>query len=373
MIPTSNPSGTLDGWLLGLCLLFFGIGLLAVATSTFFLSQHQMGDPWFYMARHGAHVVLAFIAAAITFVLPTRFIQSLSPLILLCVMGMLILVLVPGVGKSANGAYRWIHILGVNFQVSEAAKLALVLYLASYVQRKQVLLQESIKGAVVPLVVMGVLSALILFEPDFGGALIIMVIGTSMLFFAGLPWRVMALMVVSLGLGMLALAYFTPYRLARLTAFFDPWANPFGDSYQLTQSLMAIGRGGVWGVGYGFGLQKQLYLPEAHTDFIYAVLAEEIGLVGMALVIICCMLLLYRCVYWCYKAIRFDKCYEAMCLYGIVVWWGASMVLSMAVNLGIVPTKGVALPFFSYGGSNLLVNACAVGIILRITKELANK
>jgi cell division protein FtsW len=358
---------------MGLCLLFAGMGILAVVTSSFYLSQHQVGEMWFYIVRHCSHVVLALIAGAITYLLPTRFIQSLSPLILLGCIGLLVLVLVPGVGKSVNGAYRWIQVFGINFQVSEAAKLALVLYLASYVQRKQVLLQESIKGAVVPLVVMGVLSILILLEPDFGGAFIILMIGVSMLFFAGLPWRVIALMVIVLGLGMLALAYFTPYRLARLTAFFDPWENPFGDSYQLTQSLMAIGRGGIWGIGYGYGLQKQLYLPEAHTDFIYAVLAEEIGLVGMISIMLCCIALLSRCMYWCYKAIRLDKCYEAMCLYGVVVWWGASMVLSIGVNLGIVPTKGIALPFFSYGGSNLLVNACAVGIILRITKELAQE
>lgn len=360
-----------DGVLLSFILVLAVIGLISVASSSFFLAEHLTGSGTYFFIRQALHLALAFVVALVAYTIPPRFIESVSPLILLGVIGLLVLVLVPGIGKSVNGAYRWISLGGINIQVSEAAKLGIVLYLAGYIHRKQILIQDSIQGALVPLCVMGLVALLVLLEPDFGGAVIILTIGIAMLFYAGLPWRMILLLVVMLLVTMAALAYFSPYRLARLTAFFNPWENPFGDSYQLTQSLMAVGRGGIWGVGLGYGLQKQLYLPEGHTDFIYAVMSEEIGLVGSSLIMLCFLIILFRGFYWVYIASRKDNCYEAMCIFGIMVWWGVSCAFSMSVNLGLVPTKGIALPFISYGGSNLLVNACAAGIVLRITKGLS--
>ncbi|MCP8352543.1 putative lipid II flippase FtsW [Candidatus Synchoanobacter obligatus] len=361
---------SVDYWLLGLFGVFFVLGLLAVLSSSYFLSYHTVGHGSYYITRHVFHMILAVITGAITYAIPVSVIRSVSPFVLLIVVLLLILVLLPGIGRSVNGATRWIHFLGINIQVSEIAKLGLIVYLSSYIQRKQYYIQESVRGVLTPLLVMGVLGSLVLLEPDFGGFFVILTIGIGMLFFAGLPWRVILTLMGVVGVLMLALVYMTPYRLARLTAFFDPWKNPFGDSYQLTQSLMAIGRGGVFGVGLGQGLQKQLYLPEAHTDFIYAILAEETGLLGSAFIIMCFMLLVGRLGYWVYKASKKGLCYEAMCLYGMMIWWSVSAMFSMSVNLGLVPTKGIALPFFSYGGSNLLVNAIAIGVLLRITREV---
>jgi cell division protein FtsW len=337
------------------------------------LSNHNIGHGFYYIIRHAIHLVLAIIAGTIAYVVPTEKVRAFSPIILLGVIILLILVLIPGIGRSVNGAYRWIHLIGINIQVSEAAKLGLILYLASYIDRKQDFLEKSVKGLIVPLSVILLLCSLVLLEPDFGGMFILITIGFAMLFFAGIPLRFMVALAVLAFVCMLYLAYFTPYRLARLTAFYDPWANPFGDSYQLTQSLMAIGRGGIAGIGLGYGLQKQLYLPEAHTDFIYAVLSEEFGFIGMCIISSCFLILALRCAYWVWHAAQQRLTYEAMTIYGMMVWWSVSVVFSIGVNLGLVPTKGIALPFLSYGGSNLLVNACAAGVLLRITKELSKK
>jgi len=370
---SSTQPKRVDGVLLALICILGVYGLIAVASSSFFLSEHLVGNGLHFLTRQAIHMGLAIIVALVTYTVPTRFFESVSPLILLGVIIALILVLIPGIGKSVNGAYRWISAGGINIQVSEAAKLGMILYLAGYIHRKQILIQDSVQGVLVPILVMSIVSGLLLLEPDFGGAFIIFTIGGAMLFYAGLPWRMIFIMLLVVGVGMFALAYFTPYRLARLTAFFSPWDNPFGDSYQLTQSLMAVGRGGIWGVGAGYGLQKQLYLPEAHTDFIYAVMAEEIGFVGMMSLVLWFVLLFSRGLYWVYVASRRDYCYEALCIFGILIWWSIGAIFSMGVNLGLFPTKGIALPFLSYGGSNLLVNACAVGILLRITKELSTE
>lgn len=324
------------------------------------------------MLRHSVHVMAAIVVALVSYVLPTSMWRTSAPFILLGVLVLLVMVLVPGVGRSVNGAYRWIR-LGVNIQVSEVAKLGFIFYLSSYVYRKQDLVQTSFGGALAPLGVMVVLSGLILLEPDFGGVFMILLIGGSMLYFSGLPWRVIILLLLSVILVMSGLIFTAPYRLGRLKTFFDPWANPFGDGYQLTQSLMAVGRGGVTGVGLGYGLQKQLYLPEAHTDFMFAVLAEELGLVGAGLLVMLFVMLMMRLTYWIHIAVRRNLSFEAMVLYGVMIWWSASVIISMCVNLGLVPTKGIALPFISYGGSNLLVNACASGVILKITKNLSKE
>lgn len=316
-------------------------------------------------------MLLSFFVILISYVLPTDFWKNMAPIILLGVMFLLVLVLIPSIGKHVNGANRWIRVLGINVQVSEVAKHGFILYLASYIDRKQNLIQTTFMGFLKPLLIMGVLSVLILMEPDFGSVFIIGLIGGSMLFLAGLSWRVIILLAIALLSCMLTLIFISPYRLLRLTTFFDPWANPFGDGYQLTQSLIAVGRGGITGVGLGYGLQKQLYLPEAHNDFVFAVISEETGLIGAAVISMGFILLAMRLSYWVHLAIKKNKGFEAMYLYGVMIWWVSSVIFSMLVNLGLAPTKGIAFPFFSYGGTNLLVNACAVGIVLRMSKSLS--
>lgn len=363
--------GKVDNFLLYLFAFLIICGTAGIASSSFYLSTHHYGVSGFYLKRHMVYLGLSAIIANTSYTLPTRFWQQAAPFILLGVLVLLVMVLVPGIGRHINGASRWLRVLGVNIQASEVAKLGFILYLASYIHRKQDLMQSTFSGFIKPLLVMLVVCGLILMEPDFGSIFLICLIGGSMLFLAGLPWRIIGFLVVIIGSALLSLIFISPYRLLRLTTFFDPWANPFGDGYQLTQSLIAVGRGGVTGVGIGYGLQKQLYLPEAHTDFVFAVLAEEVGLIGSAVIIIAFALIAIRFSYWIHIAIKRNLSFEALTLYGIMIWWTGSVLFSMAVNLGLVPTKGIAFPFFSYGGSNLLVNACAIGIVLKITKNLS--
>jgi cell division protein FtsW len=346
-------------------------GTASVASSSFFLSTHIYGISGYYLKKQFIFLGLASIVGVISYMMPTRLWQSIAPFILLGVIALLSLVLVSGIGRHINGSSRWLNIVGINIQASEVAKLGFIIYLSSYVHRKQDLLHSTFMGFITPLLVMMVICGLLIMEPDFGSVFIVCLIGGSMLFLAGLPWGVITFLTITITSIMAALVLVSPYRLLRFTTFFDPWAQAFSDGYQLTQSLIAVGRGGITGVGLGYGLQKQLYLPEAHTDFIYAVMAEEFGLLGACVIILVFVLLAIRFSYWIHIAIKRNLCFEAMCLYGIMIWWTSSAMFSMAVNLGLVPTKGIAFPFFSYGGSNLLVNACATGIVLRITKNLS--
>lgn len=371
LIDVFSMSGKVDSFLIYLFAFLIICGTAGVSSSSFYLSTHNYGVSGFYLKRHMIYLGLSAIIANTSYSLPTRFWQQAAPFILIGIFALLVMVLVPGIGRHINGASRWLRVLGVNIQASEVAKLGFILYLASYIHRKQDLMQSTFFGFMKPLLVMLAICGLILMEPDFGSMFLICLIGGSMLFLAGLPWRIISFLVIIIGSALLSLIFISPYRLLRLTTFFDPWANPFGDGYQLTQSLIAVGRGGVTGVGIGYGLQKQLYLPEAHTDFIFAVLAEEVGLIGSAIIVIAFALIAIRFCYWIHVAIKRNLSFEALTLYGIMIWWTGSVIFSMAVNLGLVPTKGIAFPFFSYGGSNLLVNACAIGIVLKITKNLS--
>lgn len=341
-----------------------------MTSASFFMAQHKLSSGWFYFYRHLMHLILALGVGFVIYLVPVINWQRVAPLALIGVLVMLGLVLVPGLGRSVNGASRWLSILGFNIQVSELAKVGVILYLSSYISRRQYEIQNEISGFLIPLVLCGLVGGLVLLEPDFGGLFMILMITACMLFFSGVPWRYILLLTLVSTLVLAILAFAAPYRVARLTSFFDPWSNPYGSSYQLTQSLMAIGRGGFWGVGLGQGLQKQLYLPEAHTDFIYAVIAEETGLFGCYILIACYIILFARMFYWVIRACYQDRIFYASYIFGLMVWWVCASSFSMAVNLGLVPTKGIALPLIGYGGSNLLVNVCAFAIFLRMTRDL---
>jgi cell division protein FtsW len=345
-------------------------GLVSMTSASYFVASHKLGNGWFYFIRQLSHIAISFAVALVCYLLPTRFWYKVSPLGFVSACILLALVLVPGIGKSVNGASRWLSIAGINLQVSELAKWLYVLYMAGYIHRRQYDIQHHFKAIMIPLILMGLIGSLILMEPDFGSLCLIVMIGSSMLFFAGMRWRYIFSLLILFSTGLAVIAVSAPYRLARLTTFFDPWANAFSEGYQLTQSLMAIARGGLWGVGLGQSLQKQLYLPEAHTDFIYAIMAEEMGVIGCFFILSCYILLFARMFYWIIKACRSDALFEASYMFGIMVWWSMASILSIAVNLGVVPTKGIALPLISYGGSNLLINFCAIAIFLKMAKQI---
>lgn len=345
-------------------------GLVSMTSASYFMAAYKLGSGWFYFFKHLSHIAIAMTVGFGVYLLPVDFWYRFSPLVFVGVLLLLVAVLVPGIGKTVNGAARWLPVMGVNVQVSEFAKWALILYLSGYIHRRQYDIQHSIKGVIIPLALIAFTGFLVILEPDFGALFVMLAIGSSMLFFAGIAWRYVFAVLAFAVTALAGLAVSAPYRLARLTAFFDPWANPYGEGYQLTQSLMAVARGGTWGVGLGQGLQKQMYLPEAHTDFIYAVIAEELGMFGCAIIWMCFLLLFARMFYWIIRACKQDQLFIACYIFGLMIWWGVAAGLSMAVNLGMVPTKGIALPMISYGGSNLLVNFCALAIFLRMTSQL---
>ncbi|MDC3181002.1 putative lipid II flippase FtsW [Gammaproteobacteria bacterium] len=345
-------------------------GVVSMTSASYFVASHKFGNGWFYFFKQLSHISIALIAATVCYLLPTRFWYKVSPLGFVTACILLTLVLIPGIGKSVNGAARWLSVFGVNLQVSELAKWLYILYMAGYIQRRQYDIQHHFLAVFIPLVLMALIGGLVLLEPDFGSLCLIVMIGMAMLFFAGMRWRYIFSLILLFSGALGAIAISAPYRLARLTTFFDPWANPFAEGYQLTQSLMAIARGGLWGVGLGQSLQKQFYLPEAHTDFIYAIMAEEVGVIGCCLILSCYILLFARMFYWMIKACRQDALFEASYMFGIMIWWSMAAIFSMAVNLGVVPTKGIALPLISYGGSNLLINFCAMAIFLKMAKQI---
>jgi cell division protein FtsW len=281
----------------------------------------------------------------------------------------LVLVLIPGVGKVVNGSARWLNLGVTSIQVSEFCKLAVVIYLSSYVVRHQHALKRQISGFVRPMLLLSIVGALLILEPDFGATVVILATSLAMLFLAGVPlWQFVALLSVVAGiLGMVAIS--APYRLQRLTSFLDPWAVQFDSGYQLTQALIAFGRGEWFGVGLGSSIQKLFYLPEAHTDFVFAVLAEELGLVGALATVSLYILFVWRGMIVGLNAEKRDDRFAAFVSYGISLWVGLQTLINIGVNTGILPTKGLTLPFLSYGGSSVLVICIAVGLLVRVDYE----
>jgi cell division protein FtsW len=282
---------------------------------------------------------------------------------------LLLLVLIPGIGHTVNGSTRWIRLGFVNFQVVEAVKLMVIIYLAGYLARKAQFVQSRFFDTLKPLIFAGLLSAILLIQPDMGSAAVITAIVAGMVWLAGAAWRHIFV------LGMLTLPAFAfaamePYRLRRIVSFMDPWADPYASGFQLTQALIAVGRGELFGVGIGASIQKLFYLPEAHTDFIFAVLAEEFGLFGVVAVLVLFLLLVTRIMIIGIMAHRNDKPFAGFIAYGIGLWLGLQAVVSVGVNLGVLPTKGLTLPLISSGGSSMLMTLVAIGIVLRIKYEM---
>jgi cell division protein FtsW len=344
------------------------VGLVMVASASFPLGE-SMGAPTRFVVRHAAYLLAATVALGACLVVPLRVWQAIHRPLLIAALVLVALVLVPGIGHMVNGSRRWIGVGPFTVQAAEFAKFALVIYLAGYLARNREALVADPIALVRPLALVGVLCALLLLEPDFGSVVVMAAVTGGVLFLAGARLRHFLLIVLVVGLSLGLLSVLQPYRLQRLVTFLDPWAVAYGSGYQLTQALIAFGRGDLFGLGLGEGIQKLLYLPEAHNDFIFAVVAEELGLVGALLVFGLLIALVLRIFRIAGAAIADGRAFAGYLAYGVALLLGVQCVINVGVNTGTLPTKGLTLPFISYGGNSLLFCCALVGLVLRVRLE----
>jgi len=366
------PSAEYDRSLAWAALLLAATGLVMVysaSIATAEASRYTGNNAAWFLMRHGAYLGLALVAAISVFLVPARLWQKAAPWLFIASVAALALVLVPGFGREVNGARRWLDLAGFGFQPSEAVKLAVVLYAADYTARKHAVLKSFRRGLLPMLAVMLLVSWLLLREPDFGALVVIAVIAFSILFLGGMNGRHFAALLGMLAAGSALLVVFSPYRMQRIFGFMDPWSDPLGRGYQLSHALIAFGRGEWLGVGLGASVEKLHYLPEAHTDFLLAVIAEELGLAGVALVIALFAWLVARAFAIGRQACLHERHFAALAAQGTGIWFGFQALINMGVNMGLLPTKGLTLPLMSYGGSGLLANFVALAILLRIDWE----
>jgi cell division protein FtsW len=353
-------------------LLLLAIGLVMVysaSIATAEASRYTGANAAYFLARHAAFLGIALALATAVFLVPARYWQKAAPWMFLACVALLVLVLVPGVGREVNGARRWIGLGAVNVQPSELMKLAAVLYAADYTVRKHAVLKSFRRGLLPMLAVMMFVSWLLLREPDFGALVVIAVTTFGILFLGGMNGRHFAALVAMLAAGFALLVLTSEYRMQRIFGFMDPWTDPFGRGYQLSHALIAFGRGEWLGVGLGASVEKLFYLPEAHTDFLLAVIAEELGLAGVALVIALFVWLVLRAFAIGRQAALRERHFASLAAQGIGVWLAFQALINMGVNMGLLPTKGLTLPLMSFGGSGLVANCVAVAILLRIDWE----
>jgi len=346
-------------------------GFVILASASISISDNAAGNPFFYVQRQLLAAALGAIAGGVCLFIPMRVWQNLGPLMLFAGMALLIVVLIPGIGYEVNGSTRWVRIGIMNLQVSEPARLCFLMYLAGYLVRRNKALREEFMGFLRPMLVLTVACILLLKEPDFGAAIVLLATALTMLFVAGARIRDFVVFFSTAVLAMAALAITSPYRMKRLTGFLDPWSDPFDSGFQLTQSLIAIGRGEWFGVGLGDSVQKLFYLPEAHTDFVFAVFAEEFGLLGSLILIALFLALLWRIFKLGIRAAASERFFEAYMAIGLGTWLGLQAFINVGVNMGLLPTKGLTLPLISYGRSSLIVTMICIGLLLRIHHELA--
>jgi cell division protein FtsW len=358
-----------DYWLLGSSVLLLILGLIMVGSASVSVAEKQVGDPFYFLWRQMIFTGVGVFATMAMVRIPLRLWRSVGPLLLILCIAMLLLVFIPGLGRTVNGSARWLSLAGVNMQPSEIVKLFCVIYMAGYLVRHADAVRERISGFVLPMLMVMVMVVLLLMEPDFGSAAVLVVTIIGMMWLGGVP---LSRFIVLLGLAaimMSVLALGSHYRVQRLMTFMNPWEDPFNSGFQLTQALIAFGRGEWFGVGLGGSVQKLFYLPEAHTDFLFAVLAEELGLVGVVFVIVLFTVLVLRALRIGHAAERRDRPFAAFIAYGIGIWIGLQAFINMGVNMGVLPTKGLTLPFMSYGGSSIVVMCMALGLLLRVDYE----
>jgi cell division protein FtsW len=365
----SNRPFIYDKWILMTVLALLAIGIVMVGSASMVISDRHYHTPFYFLAKYLAFVCVGIALGWGVTRISLNFWQEKSLYILLIGIFFLVIVLIPGIGRTVNGSRRWINFGFLTFQVSEFIKFAIILYLARYLTRFNREIETSMSVFLRPIIIVALLAFLLLLEPDFGALVVIGMVVFAMLFLANVrlwPFILLALLAL-LSLGVLA--WMAPYRLARLTSVWHPWQDPFGSGYQLTQSLIAFGRGGLWGVGLGNSIQKLFYLPEAYTDFIFAVLGEEFGLLGCSIVLGLFLLLVFRVFFIVRQAFAVRNLFAAYLAFGLGFWLGLQSLINMSVSVGLLPTKGLTLPFMSYGGSSMLISCMVAGLLLRIAYE----
>lgn len=369
---TSRPRTAIDMTLLWCVVLMLAIGFVMVYSASIAMSEAEKMTGYrstYFMMRHAIYLTIGVVGALIVFQIPMQLWQRAAPFLFMAGGLLLVLVLIPGIGREVNGSRRWINLGFMTMQPSEVMKLLTVLYAADYTVRKAAFMDDFKKGFLPMFSVMVFMAALLLRQPDFGALVVVTAIAMSILFLGGLNWRVFAGLLVLLAIAFTVLIISSPYRLQRILGFMDPWADPFGKGYQLSHSLIAFGRGEWLGVGLGASVEKLFYLPEAHTDFLMAVIGEELGLIGVTVVLVLFATFIYRAFMVGREAMLREKYFAALVAQGIGIWLSVQAFINMGVNMGLLPTKGLTLPFLSFGGTGILVNCAAVAILLRIDFE----
>jgi len=359
----------LDMKLLVVAFLILCIGLVMVESASITMADRLLESPFYYFKRQLISAMIGISAAFVVTRVRLVYWEKSGMLLLVLAMVLLMLVLIPGIGKTVNGSTRWIPLGIFNLQVSELAKLFLLIYTAGYLVRHGSEVQQSLWGFVKPMLLVSMACLLLLLEPDFGATVVIMLTVMGMMYLGGVRFSQFFALIVSFAGAATLIVLASPYRMERLTAFVNPWADPFDSGFQLTQSLIAIGRGSWSGTGLGGSVQKLFYLPEAHTDFLFAVYAEETGFIGACLLIFLFSVLIYRAFINGRDAEKQGHRFAAFTAYGIGIWLGLQAFINIGVNMGVLPTKGLTLPLMSYGGSSLIVNCVAIGILIRISIE----
>jgi cell division protein FtsW len=356
----------LDYTLIGAAVLLLGLGLVMVASA----SLHRISDaPFYFVNRHLIALGIGLVAALLVFQVSTEQWEKSGTTLYFLGLFMLVLVLIPGLGREVNGATRWIPVGPFSLQSSEFMKFFLVIYLAGYLVRRQLEVTNTIRGFIKPMILLVVAASLIMVQPDFGTTAVLLAAALGILFLGGVPiWQFSVLLALAGGV-MASLVVYFPYRMQRVTAFLDPWADVEGSGYQLAQALIAFGRGEWFGVGLGNGIQKQFYLPEAHTDFLMAVIGEELGLAGTLLVIALFAVVVWRAFHIGARAEQQQRPFAAYVAQGFGLWIGIQAFINIGVNVGLLPTKGLTLPLMSYGGNSIIVACVVIAVLVRIDYE----
>ena len=343
---------------------------MMLASASMPLAERSFGDPFAYLYKQSSAVFLGIISSLIFFLTPSQYWEKLGILTPIFAIGLLSLVFIPDLGVTVNGATRWVKLGPLpNIQVVDPARLLFFLYIAGYCVRQQEQLRMTFVSFLKPMIFIIPACLLLLLQPDFGSTVVLLIVTATLFFVAGFKFRYFIVLVIALVCILGLLTYIEPYRMARITSFMNPWDDPFNSGYQLTQSLIAIGRGQWFGVGLGEGVQKLFYLPEAHTDFIFAVIAEELGLIGSLLIIGLYAVLIWRIFSIALKAINRKRIFQGYLSFAIAIWFTTQVIINIGVNMGLLPTKGLTLPLISYGRSSMIITLITLAIVLRIGCE----
>lgn len=359
-----------DRWLLLSAVSLIILGLVMVASTSIVISERQYGQPFHFLVRQLIFLLIGIVIGIQVLRIQLVTWRDHAGWLLLATFVLLIMVLIHGIGHQVNGSMRWIGLGPIGMQVSELAKVFSIIYLADYLVRRQDEVRQEVSGFLKPMLLFTLIAILLLKEPDFGAATVILTTALGMMFLAGVRLWQFGILLGTAATSMAVLAISSPYRMERLTNFLNPWANQFDGGYQLTQSLIAFGRGSWFGVGLGASVQKLFYLPEAHTDFVFAVLAEELGLVGVCVVLGLFILLIARIFRLGYISLTQGRLFAAYCAFGFALWFALQTIINIGVNAGLLPTKGLTLPLMSYGGSSIIVMCIVLALLFRIDYEM---